>query len=97
MFIILIIQIQNIYRAINIAMDSAILDQFNKLQLVEKDVDSEVKVIKTKRGHKKKTDTKTLLTINKEDTNSPGSRRVKCHRKSELTPYGFSDSFWCGE
>ena len=47
-------------------MDSAILDQLNN---VEKDLDCEVKVIKTKRGHKKETNTKTLPTINEEDTN----------------------------
>ena len=41
--------------------DSVILDQLNNLG---KDVDSEVKVIKTRRGRKKKTDTKTLPTIN---------------------------------
>ena len=35
--------------AINIVMDSAILDQFNNL---EKDADSEDKVIKTKMGRK---------------------------------------------
>ena len=54
---------------INIVMDSIILDQLNNLQLVEKDVDSEAKVIKTRRGRNKKTDTKTLPTINEEDTN----------------------------
>ena len=53
-------------RAINIVMDSVILSQLNNL---EKDVDSEVKVIKTRRGRKRKTDTKTLPKINEEDTN----------------------------
>ena len=53
-------------RATNIVMDSAILGQLNNL---EKDVDSEVKVIKTGMGRKKKSDIKTLLTINEEDTN----------------------------
>ena len=43
-------------------MDSVVFDQLNN-------VDSEVKVIKTKRGHRKKTDTKMLPTINEEDTN----------------------------
>ena len=52
--------------AINIVVDSAILDQFNNLG---KDIDSEVKVIKTKWGRKKKTNTKTLPAINEEDTN----------------------------
>ena len=52
-------------RAIDIVMDSVILDQLNNLQ--EKDVDFEVKVIKTRRGHKKKTNTKTLPKINEED------------------------------
>ena len=64
--------------AINIVMDSVMLDQLNKL---ENDVDSEVKVIKTRRGCKKKTDTKTLLTINEEDTNDIREKRdrlVEC-------------------
>ena len=55
-----------ILRATDTVMDSVILDQLNNL---EKDVDSEVKVIKTRRGRKKKTDTKTLLKINEEHTN----------------------------
>ena len=55
------------FRAINVVKDFAILDQLNNLQLVGKNVDSEV--IKTKRGRKKKTDTKTLPTMNEEDTN----------------------------
>ena len=41
------------FRAINIVMDSAILDQLNNL---EKEVDSEV--IKTRKGRKKKTENK---------------------------------------
>ena len=56
-------------------MISIILDQLNTLQLVEKDIDSGVKVIKTKRDRKKKTDTKTLLTINEEDTNDITEKR----------------------
>ena len=39
-------------RAINIVMDFVTLNQLNNLQ---KDVDSEVQVIKSRRGHKKKT------------------------------------------
>ena len=52
------------FRAINIVMDSAILDQLNNL---EKEVNSEV--IKTRKGRKKKTDTETLPKTNEEDTN----------------------------
>ena len=52
--------------ALNIVMNSVILHQLNNL---ENDIDSEVKAIKTRRGCKKKTDTKTLPTINKGDTN----------------------------
>ena len=48
-------------------MDSVILYQLSNL---EKDVDSEVKVIRPRMGHKKKTYTKTLPTINEEDTNN---------------------------
>ena len=47
-------------RAINIVMDAAILYQFNNL---EKNFDSEFKVIKTRRGRKKKIDTKMLPTM----------------------------------
>ena len=50
------------------------LDQLNNL---EKDIDSEVKVIKTRRGCKKKTDTKTLPTINEEDTNDIIEKRER--------------------
>ena len=50
-------------RTINIVKDSIILDQLNNL---EKDVDSEV--IKTKRGRRKKIDTKPSE-INDKDTN----------------------------
>ena len=46
-------------------MDSIILN----LQRAEKDIDCEFNVIKTGRGRKKKTDTKTLLKINEEGTN----------------------------
>ena len=53
-------------------MDSVILDQLNNL---EKDVNSEVKVIKPGRNRKKKTDTKTLLTVNEEDTNDIREKR----------------------
>ena len=51
-------------RAKNIVMDSVMLDQLNNL---EKEVNSEV--IKTKRGSKKKTDTKKLPKINEEEEN----------------------------
>ena len=53
-------------------MNSVILDQLNNLG---KDIDSEVKVIKTRRGRKKKTDTKTLPTINRGDTNDIRDQR----------------------
>ena len=53
-------------------MDSVVLDQLNN---IEKDVDSEVKVIKTKRSQRKKTDTKMLPTINEEDTNDITEKR----------------------
>ena len=49
-------------------MDSIVLNQLNNLQ---KNVDSEVKVIETRRGRKKETDTKTLPTIDEGDTNDP--------------------------
>ena len=52
-------------RAINIVVDSIILDQLNN---PGKDVNSEVTVIKPRSVCKMKTDTKTLLTINEEDT-----------------------------
>ena len=51
--------------AINIVINSVILNQLNNLG---KDVDSEVKVIKPRRGFKKKTDTKTFPTIIEEYT-----------------------------
>ena len=57
------------FRAIDIVMDSEKLNQLNNLQLAEKEVDFEVKVVKTRWGRKKKTNTKTLPTINEEDTN----------------------------
>ena len=47
-------------------MNSVALNQLNNLG---KEVDSEVKVIKTRWGPKKKTDTEMLQTINEEDTN----------------------------
>ena len=50
--------------AINIVMDSVIRNQLNNLG---KDVTSVVNVIKPRRGCKKKTDTKTLLTINEKE------------------------------
>ena len=60
-------------------MDSIILDQLNNLQ--EKDVDSEVKVIKTRWGRKKKTDTKMLSTINEEEGNDTRQeRQTSCMR-----------------
>ena len=65
-----LLQIQNIFRAINIVMDSVILSQLNNL---EKEIDSEV--IKTKRGRKKKTDAKTLPKINEKDTNDIREKR----------------------
>ena len=59
-------------RAINIVMDSVIIDQLNNQG---KDIDPEVKVIKTRRCRKKKTDTKTLPTINEGDTNDIREKR----------------------
>ena len=53
-------------------MDSVILDQLNNPR---KEVDSEVNVIKTRRGRKKKTDTKMLPTINEEDTKDIREKR----------------------
>ena len=52
-------------------MDSGILDQLSNL---EKVVDFEVKAIKPRRGCKR-TDTKTLPTINEEDTNDVIEKR----------------------
>ena len=60
------------FRAINIVMDSAILDQFNNL---EKEVDSEV--IKTGKGRKKKTDNKTLPTVNEVEENDIRDKRER--------------------
>ena len=53
-------------------MDSIILDQLNSL---EKNVDSEVKAIKPRRGRKKKTDTKTFPTVNEEEENDIRDKR----------------------
>ena len=53
-------------------IDSVILDQLNNL---EKGVDSEV--IKTGSGHKKKTATKTLPTINEEEGNDIRDKRER--------------------
>ena len=58
------------FRTINIAMDSAILDQLSN---PEKEVYYEV--IKTKRGRKKKTDNKTLPTVNEGDENDIKDKR----------------------
>ena len=58
--------------------NSVILDQLNNLR---KDVDSKVKVSKLRKSGKKKTDTKTLLTINEEEGNDIRERRdrlVEC-------------------
>ena len=56
------------FHAINIVMDSAILNQLNNL---EKEVNSEV--TKSKRGRKKKTDTK----INEEEENDERDKRER--------------------
>ena len=56
------------FRAINFVMDSAILNQLNNL---EKEVDSEV--TKSKRGRKKKTDTK----VNEEEENEVREKRER--------------------
>ena len=63
-----LLQIQNIFGVINIVMDSAILDQLNNL---EKEINSEV--TKSKRGRKKKTDTK----INEEEENDIRDKRER--------------------
>ena len=57
---------QRFFCVINIVMDSAILNQLNN---IEKEVNSEV--AKSKRGRKKKTDTK----INKEEDNDIKEKR----------------------
>ena len=74
--------------AINIVMDSVILNQLNNL---ERDVDSEVKVIKTRSGREKKTDTKTLPEIDEEDINDIIEKRdrlvacvLSCNSKQYL-------------
>ena len=56
--------------AINIVMDSVILNQLNNLG---KEVDFEA--IKTRKGRKKKTDTKTLPTINEGEGNDIREKR----------------------
>ena len=56
-------------------MDSAILDQFNDLEKLEKNVNSEV--IKTRKGCKKKTDTKMLLSINEGEENDIRDKRER--------------------
>ena len=53
-------------------MDSIILNQLNNLG---KDVGSEVKAIKPRRGRRNKTDSKTLPTINEEDGNDIRDKR----------------------
>ena len=55
-------------------MDSEILNQLNNLQLVEKEVQSGAKIIKTRWARKKKTYTITLPQIN-EDTNDIMEKR----------------------
>ena len=68
-------------------MDSILLDQLDNL---EKDVDSEVKVIKTIRGCKKKTDTKTLSTLNDEERNDIREKRdrlVECVLSGDSKQY----------
>ena len=61
-----------VFRAINILMDSVILDQLNSL---EKEVDAEI--TKIKRVRKKKTDTKTLHKINEEVMNDIIDKRER--------------------
>ena len=63
-------------------MDSVILDQLSNLG---KDVDSEVKVIKPRKGREKRTDTKTLPTINEEEGNDIRGKRDKVCFKSFVT------------
>ena len=63
-----LLQIQNIFGVINIVVDSAILDQLNNL---EKEINYEV--TKSKRGRKKKTDTK----INEEEENDIRDKRER--------------------
>ena len=58
---------------INIVMDSIILDQLSNL---EKMLIPKVKVSKTRRGRRKKTDTKTLPIINEGDTNDIREREI---------------------
>ena len=73
-YLLYLLQIQNILRAINIVTDSVTLNQLNN---PGKEVDSEVKVIKIRGGCKEKTDTKTLPTINEEDTNDVIEREIE--------------------
>ena len=58
------------FRAINIIMDSTILDE---LKNIEKEVNSEV--MKSKRGRKRKTDTEPLPKINEEEGNDMIEKR----------------------
>ena len=67
-----LLQMQNIFACYRNS------DRFGNTQSIKqpgKDVDSELKVSKPRRGHKKKTYTKTLLTINEEDTNDIREKR----------------------
>ena len=55
------------FRAINMVMDSAILDQLNNIEKLEEKVNSEV--IKTRKDRKNITDNKMLSTINEGEEN----------------------------
>ena len=72
LFIIFITNTEYFFRAINIVMDSAILDQLNNM---EKEVNSEL--TKSKRCCKKKTDNKTLPTINEVEVNDIRDKRER--------------------
>ena len=67
------------FRAINIVMDSAILNQFNNSEKLEKKVNSEV--IETRKGRKNKTDNKTSPIINEvEENDMIEKRETSCMR-----------------
>ena len=65
-------RLKKIFYLISIVMDSAIMDHLTTL---EKNVDSEV--TKPKRGHKKRTDNKTLPTINEAEENDVREKRER--------------------
>ena len=65
-------RLKKIFYLISIVMDSAIIDHLTTL---EKNVDSEI--TKPKRGRKKRTDNKTLPTINEAEENDVREKRER--------------------